>query len=177
MFPCFLKNAIFIPQKIVCFSQLPKSTIFLGLFWICPFPFFHLFSFIQHKKDKNKKCTFFRKHFLTPWETAKKYFRTPTHYLCFLRHPQHTMKLGENRQKSLWQIFDATLDRFSTLQHIYIYARGKVKSWSKICLYKLKKLVLFFCFLLFISKISFSLQKEEDKKTSKNNNNNKTTFV
>ena len=42
-------------------SQPPKNTIFLGFFWNLPLPFFSYcpFDLFQHKKDKNKKCTFF----------------------------------------------------------------------------------------------------------------------
>ena len=78
---------------------------------------------------------FFENPFWHPDKLPKKYFRTPTHYLCFLRHPKDTIKLGEKQAKQIldrlsaqpWTDFQLKkrqiLDRFSALQHnaIYIY--------------------------------------------------------
>ena len=108
---------------------------FWFFFEIFVFHFFHilLFTFSNIKKTKTKSAHFFSKTlFLTPWQTAKKLFRTPTHYLCFFRPAKNTIKLGENKQKKIldgfstqpWTDFQLKnpqiLDGFSTLQHIYI---------------------------------------------------------
>ena len=114
-------------------SQPPKNTIFLGFFWNFLFPFFFscfLFFFFQHKKDKNKKCTFFFENpFLTPWQTAKKYFRTPTHYLCFLRYPKNTIKLGKNKQTKSWTTFWRNLGPH--------FDSKNPKSWTTFWLYSI----------------------------------------
>ena len=89
------------------------------------FPFF-IFSFLL-SKDKNKKCIFSKTCFWHPDKQPKNYFRTPTHYLWFLRYPQNTMKLGKNKQKNLGPSFDPTLDQVSTHKN--------PKSWTKFWLY------------------------------------------
>ena len=92
-FANFLKYA-FLTKKS---SQPPKKHIFLVFF-----PFFHLLSLsFSNKKDKkNKKKTFFVRLPFCDTSTCKKHFRTPTHYLCFLRCPKkNTLKLGQNKPK------------------------------------------------------------------------------
>ena len=67
-------------------SEPPKNTIFLFFFLDSIFPFFHVFLFLfsNIKKTKTKSAHFFSKTlFWHPDKLPKKYFRTPTHYLCF----------------------------------------------------------------------------------------------
>ena len=132
VFAYFSKKWQFYKKKTFS-SQPPKKHYFLGFFWNVLFPFFHVFSFFffQHKKDRNKKCTlFFENPFLTPWQTAKKYFRTPAHYLCFfLRYPKNTIKLGKNKPKKSWTKFWRNLGpSFDSI---------KPKSWTKFWLYSM----------------------------------------
>ena len=60
----FSKKAI----KDMFVRNHPKH-YFLAFFEICLFHLFHpfSFSFFQHKRDKNRKCIFYRKPPLTPW--------------------------------------------------------------------------------------------------------------
>ena len=126
-------------KKNIFLHNHPKNTIFLGFFWNCLFPFFHVFSFSfsNIKKTKTKSAHFFSKTLF--WhldKLPKKYFRTPTHYLCFLRYPRNTIKLGKNKQKKIldhiltqpWTTFclkkTQILDHILSLQHIYIYTHG-----------------------------------------------------
>ena len=101
-----------------------------------------LFCFIQHEKDKNPKLFhlfssassnmkktktpnaqfLLETLFLTPRQLAKKYFRTPTHYLCFLDH-QKDNKIGEKRRKTKsWTDFRRNLGQ--------IFNSKKGKSWT-----------------------------------------------
>ena len=129
--PLFFKKCHFY-QK---FFTATQKTLFFWVFFYFPFPFFcHLFSFASSniKKTKTKNAHFFS---ITPfWHPDKlpppPKNRTPTHNLCLFKTPKNTIKLGENKQKNLGQIFDATLDRFSTQEtanlgqifnSIYIY--------------------------------------------------------
>ena len=136
VFACFSKKWHFYKKKTF-FSQPPKKHYFSGLFCNFPFPFFSYcpFHLFQHKKDKNKKCTFFFENpFLTPWQTAKKLFSHPyTLFVFFLDQQKNTIKLGKKQAKKIldgfstqpWTDFQLKnpqiLDGFSTLQHIYIY--------------------------------------------------------
>ena len=134
-------------KKDLFSSQSPKSTIFWA-FVKFSFPFFSsfLFCFIQPKKDKNKKCTFlfFSKPFLTPRQPAKKYFHTPTHYLCFVDPKNTKSHWGKTSKKNLGQIFDSTLawfwlkkrpnlgQIFDSTVYIYICAYGDAPEfWAK----------------------------------------------
>ena len=136
MFAYFSKKWQFYKKKTFFFTTTQKTLFFWVFFEIFFFHFFHVFSFSfsNIKKTKTKSAHFFSKTlFLTPWQTAKKYFRTPTHYLCFLRYPKNTIKLGKNKQKKIldhiltqpWTTFwlkkPQILDHILTLQHIYIY--------------------------------------------------------
>ena len=116
--------------------QPPQKDYFLGFFWNFRFPCFSYFlKFLhQHKKRQKQKCTsFFKTPFLTPWQTAKIYFRTPTHYLCaFFKIPEKHYKIGGKQATrildqvlmQLWTKFwlnkPQILDQVLTLQHIYI---------------------------------------------------------
>ena len=95
-------------QKRPFFFTTTQKHYFSGFFFeifLFHFSYFPVY-FFQHKKEKNKKCTFFFENpFLTPWQTAKKYFRTPTHYLWFLTYPKNTIKLGKTSQKKSWTKF------------------------------------------------------------------------
>ena len=120
---CLFFNAIS-ANNLFC-SQPPPKHYFSGPIWnlVSIFSYF-LFFFLQHKEDKNKKCTFlFENPFLTPWHIAKNYFRTPTHHLCFKDAQKNTIKL-EKANKSwtkLW-LKNQILDQVLTLQHIlYVY--------------------------------------------------------
>ena len=120
----------------------PQNTIFLGFSWNFLFPFFScfLFVFFQHKKDKNKKCTFFfRKPFFRHLDKLPKNIFAHLHTICvFLRYPKKHYKIGEKQAKTnLGPSFDATLDQVLTQKtpnlgpgfdstayiytHIYIY--------------------------------------------------------
>ena len=133
-------------------SQQPKKHYFSGLFLKFSFSIFFmfcLFLFPTWKRQKQKVHIFFSKTLF--WhldKLPKNYFRTPTHYLCFLRYPKNTIKLGKNKQKKIldqvltqpwtrfWLKKPQILDQVLTLQHayiyIYIYACCRVKHWSKI---------------------------------------------
>ena len=108
----------FLQKKTSFLHKHPKNTIFLGFFWNFLFPFFScfLFFFLQHKKDKNKKCTFFFENpFLTPWQTAKKLFSHPYTLFVFFKIPKKHYKTGEKQaKKNLGPSFDATLDQVLT---------------------------------------------------------------
>ena len=132
----FFKKMTFLQKKEHFSSQPPKKHYFLGFFWNFPFPCFSYcpFYLFQHKKDKNKKCTFFFENpFLTPWQTAKKSFSHPYTLFVFFRPAKNTIKLGKNKQKTIldgfstqpWTDFQLKnpqiLDGFSTLQHIYVW--------------------------------------------------------
>ena len=108
----------FLQKKKTFSSQPPKKHYFSGFFfWNFLFHFFHivLFTFFQHKKDKNKKCTFFFENpFLTPGRTAK------TLFYGFSTQPWMDFQLKNPR----------ILDGFSTLQHIC----AAVIFWSICCL-------------------------------------------
>ena len=103
---CFSKNAI-LTKKTIFLHNHPKN-LFWFFFWKFPFSIFHLFYFGLSSiiKTKTKNAIIFRKPFFETLTNCQKYFRTPTHYLCFLRHPQNTIKLGKNKQTKI-------LDRFS----------------------------------------------------------------
>ena len=121
------------------FTATPKTLFFWAFFEIFVFQFCHLFFFLQHKKDKNRKCTFFSKPlFLTffsktlfwqPDKLPKIYFRTPTHYLCFSKIPKKHYKIGENKQnKILDQVLTQPWTKFDS---------KKTKSWTKFWLYSI----------------------------------------
>ena len=118
------------------FTTTQKTLFFLFFFEIFLFHVFHVlsFSFSNMKKTKTKSAHFFSKTLF--WhldKLPKNYFRTPTHYLCFLRYPKNTIKLGKNKQKKIldqvltqpwtrfWLKKRQILDQVLTLQHIYIY--------------------------------------------------------
>ena len=111
-------------------SQTPKNTIFLGFFLKFSFSIFSyfLFFFLQHKKDKNKKCTFFFENpFLTPWQTAKKLFSHPYTLFVFFKIPKKHYKIGENKQKKSWTKFWRNLGPS--------FDSKNPKSWTKFWLY------------------------------------------
>ena len=115
----FFKKCNFQPKHL--FTTTPKTQFFWAFFEKFLFQFIHISLFFQHKKDKKQKVhIFYRKPFLTPWQTAQKYFRTPTHYLWFLRYPK-TLEIGENKQTKSWTKFWPNL--------------GPPKSWTKFWLY------------------------------------------
>ena len=148
----------FLKEKTFLFTTTPK-TLFFCFFEMFLFHIFHSFSlsFSNIKRfKKNKKCTFlFENPFLTLWQTAKEYFRTPTHYyLCFFRCPQNTIKLGKASKTNLGPSFDPTLDQalthknpnlgpsFDSTAHIYIYTYtycstpscgGRFSQWPSWC--------------------------------------------
>ena len=138
VFAYFSKKSHFYKKKTIFVHNHPKNTIFLGFFLMFVFQFFScfLFFFLQHKKDKNKKCTFF---FETPFfdnlTNCQKNIFAPLHTICvFLRCPENTIKLGKTSKKNLGPSFDATLDQvltqktpnlgpsFDSTANIYIYA-------------------------------------------------------
>ena len=135
-------------KKNIFLHNHPKTLFFWAFFEIFFFHFFHVFSFSfsNIKKTKTKSAHFFSKTlFSTPWQTAKKYFRTPTHYLCFFKIPKKHYKTGEKQaKKNLGPSFDATLDQvltqktpnlgpgFDSTAHIYIYIFGLI--WPYISL-------------------------------------------
>ena len=136
VFAYFLKNDIFTKKKHFS-SQPPKKHYFFWFFFeIFLFHFFHIVPFTcsNIKKTKTKSAHFFSKTlFWHPDKLLKKYFRTPTRYLCSFRPAKNTIKLGKNKQKKIldgfstqpWTDFQLKnpqiLDGFSTLQHIHIY--------------------------------------------------------
>ena len=120
-------------KQIKSSSQPPKNTIFLGFFLkfsLSMFFMFCLFLFPTWKRQKQKVHIFFRKPFF--WhldKLPKNYFRTPTHYLCFLRYPQNTIKLGKNKQKKV-------LDQVLTQPWTKLWLKNP-KSWTKFWLYSI----------------------------------------
>ena len=122
------------------FFTTTQKTLFFWVFLKFSFSMFFmfcLFLFPTWKRQKQKVHIFFRKPFF--WhldKLPKNYFRTPTHYLCFLRYPKNTIKLGKNKQKKIldqvltqpwtrfWLKKPQILDQVLTLQHIYICRRG-----------------------------------------------------
>ena len=140
VFAHFSKKWHFYKKKSFFFTTTQKTIFFWAFFEIFLFHFFHivLFTCSNIKNDKNKKCTFFFENpFFDTLTNCQKYFRTPTHYLCFFRPAKNTIKLGEKQAKKIldgistqpWTDFQLKnpqiLDRFSTLQHMhaYIYSR------------------------------------------------------
>ena len=126
----------FLQKTLFFVHNHPKTLFFWPFFEIFVFHVFHMFSFSfsNIKKTKTKSAHFFSKTlFLTPWQTAKNYFRTPTHYLCFFKITKKHYKIGKKPSKqNLGPSFDATLDQVLTqktqildqvltLQHAYIY--------------------------------------------------------
>ena len=123
-------------------SQPPKKHYFSGFFLKFSFSIFScfLFFFFQHKKDKNRKCTFFFENpfFDTLTNCQKIFSHTYRLFVLFLRYPKNTIKLGKKQaKKNLGPSFDATLDQaltqkpqildqVLTLQHIYIYICWRV---------------------------------------------------
>ena len=93
-----------------------KKPYFYRAFW--PFPFclffFFLFPFLQHKKDKNKKCNFLS-FFDIPKILRKHYFGTMWHYLCFQKYPRNTIKM-EKTMKKLGLVFNFKLGPILTLK-------------------------------------------------------------
>ena len=125
-------------KKTSFLHKHPKNTIFLVFFFeIFFFHFFHVFSFSfsNIKKTKTKSAHFFFENsfFDTLTNSQKKYFRTPTHYLCFFKIPKKHYKTGEKQTKKIldqvltqpwtkfWLKKPQILDQVLTLQHIYIY--------------------------------------------------------
>ena len=108
VFAYFSKKWHFYKKRPVFFTNTQKTLFFWAFFEIFFFHFFHVFSFSfsNIKKTKTKSAHFFSKTlFWHPDKLPKNYFRTPTHYLCFLRYPKNTIKLGKNKQKKSWTKF------------------------------------------------------------------------
>ena len=100
---------------------------FVSLFFFvqCPFSIFScfLFSFSKIKETKIKSAHFFRKPFLTPWQTAKKTF-APLHTICLFAIPQKHDTIGEKQAKKTWTDFCLNLGQ--------IFDSKKAKSWTDV---------------------------------------------
>ena len=100
-----LKNDVF-TKKTSLLHKHPKKHSFSGLF------------FLQHKKDKNKKCTiFFRIPFFWHPDKLPKNFFAPLHTICVFSDAQKHYKTGgggKQANKTLGPSFDATLDQVLT---------------------------------------------------------------
>ena len=125
----FFKKWHFYKKGPLLFTTTPK-TLFFWAFLKCLFSSFFMFSlvFLRHKKDKNKKCTFFfRKPF--SWQPDKLPQKISHPYTLFVsfKIPQNTIQLGKTSKKNLGPSFDATLDQVLT--------QKKRKSWTKFWLY------------------------------------------
>ena len=70
------------------------------------------------------------------------YFRTPTHYLCFFRPAENTIKLGKNKQKKSWTDFQRNLGR--------IFNSKTPKSWTDFQLYIYIYIYIYFFFWFFL---------------------------
>ena len=109
---------------------------------------FSLFLSPTSKRQKQKVHIFFRKPFFWhPDKLPKNYFRTPTHYLCFLRYPKNTIKLGKNKQKKI-------LDQVLTQPWTKFWLKKKTKSWTKFWLYSIYILYIHIPFLFVTERIS-----------------------
>ena len=93
---------------------------------------FSLLAFSNIKETKTKNALFFVKPLLTPRQPAKKIFSHPyTLFVLFKDTQKNTIKLGENKQKTILDRFSTQpwtdfrlkkgqiLDRFSTLQLLF----------------------------------------------------------
>ena len=105
----------FLQKGPFLFTTTPKTLFFWVFFWNFRFPVFScfLFFFLQHKKDKNKKCTFFFENpfFWQPDKLPKK-FSHPYTLFVFFKIPKKHYKIGEKQaKKNLGPSFDATLDQ------------------------------------------------------------------
>ena len=95
-----------------------KNTIFIG-FWgpfsISFFSLFFLFLFLQHRKDKNKKCNFFSKtSFLTSRQFAETLFWHNVTLFVVINIPPKHYQNGEKRwKKNLDQFLTLSLDQLN----------------------------------------------------------------
>ena len=127
----YLSKNVILKEKIFFFTTTQKH-YFLGFFEMFLFHCCHIFSLglSNIKKFKNKKCTsfFFSNPLFWHLDNLQKNIFAP---ICvFLDTKKY--KLERNKQKNLGQISTQPwtdfqlkkrqiLDRFSTLQHIYIF--------------------------------------------------------
>ena len=147
-------------QKKLFSSQPPKKHYFSGLFLKFSFSIFScfLFFFSQHKKDKNKKCTFFFENpFFDTLTNCQKIFSHTYTLFVFFKIPKNTIKLGKNKQKKIldhiltqpWTTFclkkTQILDHILSLQHIYIYMCVCAVE-SNFCLFLSQNLIQYFLF-------------------------------
>ena len=118
----FSKNDIF-TKKDHFLHNHPKTlfSVFLLEFTFSFFSYL-LFYFFQHKKDKNKKCTFFPKTLFDTLTNCQKIFSHPCTLFVIFKIPKNTLKLGKTSKTNLGPSFDATLDQVWT---------QKTKSWFK----------------------------------------------
>ena len=86
------------------FSSRPPKKHYFSVLLKFSFSMFSsfLFRFIQHNKDKNKRCICFRNPlFFDNSTTCTKRFSHPYTHLCFFRCPQNTLKLVKNKQHKI----------------------------------------------------------------------------
>ena len=132
-------------QKKTIFLHNHPKTLFFRFFFPFSFSIFSYFPFyfFQHKKTKQKVHIFFQKPFFwQPDKLPKNYFRTPTHYLWFLRYPKNTVKLGETSKNKSWTKFWCNLGpsfdsknpnrgpSFDSTAYIYICWCWRVLNWT-----------------------------------------------
>ena len=127
----YVKECHFCKISLFLFTTTPKTLFFWASFKIFVFHCFHIF--FQHKKDKNKKCTFFSKPFFDNLTNCPKIFSRPYTLFVFFEIPKKHYKIGENKQNNLGPSFDATLDQvltqknpnlgpsFDSTAHMYMY--------------------------------------------------------
>ena len=143
VFAYFSKNVIFANEKNVLVHDHPKTLISGIVFLKFSFPFFWSFLFLlfQHKKDKNKQCTFFFDYpFLTPWQTAKNKSH-PYTLLVIFKMPPNTIKLGKTSKQKYWTKFWPNLapqnpnlgPSFDSTTYLYmcVYSCCEVINWAK----------------------------------------------
>ena len=99
------------------FTARPKH-YFLSFFEMLLFHFFIFLSvFLQHKKDKNRKCIFFRKICLKigHLDNLQKHIFAPLHTICdFKKYPKTLQNWRKQNKAKSWTMFHSTA-------YIYVY--------------------------------------------------------
>ena len=93
VFAYFSKKWQFNKKRPFFFTTTPK-TLFSGLFWNCPFPFFHIFLFTFFptlKRQKQKVRVFFENPFFDTLTNCPKNICAPLHTIWDLKHTQKTL--------------------------------------------------------------------------------------